>query len=300
MARRQVVGDLREHFRRSERRACELVGLGRSTYRYRSCRADDPALRARLQSLAQARRRFGYRRLAVLLRREGWPVNPKRVYRLYRQDGLSLRRRRRKRRAPGLRLPLPVPVRANQRWSMDFVADQLADGRQFRVLTIVDDGTRECPALEVDTSLPGARVVRVLDRLAARRGLPEWLVLDNGPEFAGTVVDRWAHAQGVRLHFIEPGKPVQNAFIESFNGKFRDECLNEAWFLTLSEAQQVIEVWRQDYNTVRPHSALEDATPAEFAAQLKNDEQNRPRIDDRGSVWPEHHPPMEEIGSVGD
>ena len=214
-------------------------------------------------------------------------MNHKRVYRLYREDGLSLRRRRRHRRAPGLRLPLPVPRRANQRWSMDFVADRLADGRRLRVLTIVDDGTRECPAMEVDTSLPGARVVRVLDRLADSRGLPEWVVLDNGPEFTGTAVDRWAPAHGVRLHFIEPGKPVQNAFVESFNGKFRDECLNEAWFLTLSEAQQAIEVWRQDYNTVRPHSALGDATPAEFAAQLNHDEHTGPRIDDRGAVRPE-------------
>ena len=271
----------------SERHACELLDLGRSSCRYQPRGAEDTALRDRLRTLAQMRRRFGYRRLGVLLRREGWPVNHKRVYRLYREDGLSLRRRRRHRRAPGLRLPLPVPRRANQRWSMDFVADRLADGRRLRVLTIVDDGTRECPAMEVDTSLPGARVVRVLDRLADSRGLPEWVVLDNGPEFTGTAVDRWAPAHGVRLHFIEPGKPVQNAFVESFNGKFRDECLNEAWFLTLSEAQQAIEVWRQDYNTVRPHSALGDATPAEFAAQLNHDEHTGPRIDDRGAVRPE-------------
>lgn len=282
----------------SERHACALVSLGRSSARYQPRRAEDPVVRDRLRVLAQMRRRFGYRRLGVLLRREGWPVNHKRVYRLYREDGLSRRLRRRHRRAPGLRLPLPVPVRANQRWSMDFVADHLANGRRFRVLTIVDDGTRECPALEVDTSLPGARVIRVLDRLADSRGLPEWLVLDNGPEFAGTAVDRWAHAHGVRLHFIEPGKPVQNAFVESFNGKFRDECLNEAWFLTLAEAQQAIEGWRQDYNTVRPHSALGDATPAEFAAQLNTDEHTGPRIDDRGSGWPEPHPQMASLGSL--
>jgi putative transposase len=220
----------------------------------------------------------------VLLRREGWAVNPTRGYRLYRAEGLRLRQRRRRRRAAGPRLPLPV--RAKQRWSMDCVADRLADGRRFRVVTIVDDGTRECPALEVEMSLPGARVVRVLERLAEGRGLPQWLVLDNGPELTGMALDRWAHAPGVRLHFIEPGKPVQNAFVESFHGKFRDECLNEAWCLSLSEAQQAIEVWRQDSNTVRPPSALEEATPAAFAAQPNLDAQHCPRLDDRATVGP--------------
>jgi putative transposase len=183
---------------------------------------------------------------------------------------------------------------------MDCVADRLADGRRCRVWTIVDDGTRECPALEVDTSLPGARVIRVLDRLADSRGLPEWVVLEHGPECAGTAVDRRAHAHGVRLHFIEPGKPVQNAFVESFNGKFRDECRNEAWCLTLAEAQQAIEVWRQDDNTVRPHSALGDAPPAEFAAQLKTDEHTGPSIDDRGAGRPAQHPQGTGLGSLGE
>jgi putative transposase len=195
-------------------------------------------------------------------------VNRKLVQRIYREEGLSVRRRKRKRVAVP-RVPLAVPTGPNERWSMDFVSDALGNGRKFRALTIVDDFTRECPAIEVDFSLPGERVARVLDGLAATRGLPAAIVCDNGPEFAGHVLDQWAHARGVTLAFIEPGKPVQNAFAESFNGRLRDECLNESWFVSLADASETIETWRVDYNETRPHSGLADRTPAEFARTLR-------------------------------
>jgi putative transposase len=251
----------------SERRACRLVGLARASCRYeRQRQGEEEKLKARLHRLAGERRRFGYRRLTILLRREGWTVNHKRVYRLYGQEGLQVRRRKRKRIGAVERQALAIPIRPNERWSMDFVADALTDGRRFRSLNIVDDFNRECLAAQVDTSLTGARVVRVLEQLRERRGLPQVLVMDNGPEFAGQALDVWAYQQGVKLHFIEPGKPVQNAFIESFNGKMRDECLNEHWFLSLGEARETIEAWRRDYNEVRPHSALGNRTPIEFTA----------------------------------
>jgi putative transposase len=255
---------MRETRELSERRACLLVGMTRSSYRYAARRQEPAELRERLRELAQERRRFGYRRLSVLLRREGWAVNHKRVYRLYREEGLGVRRRKRKRIGAVERQPLAIPTRQNERWSMDFISDALSEGRKFRSLNIVDDFNRECLAAEVDTSITGARVVRVLERLGEGRGLPQTLVMDNGPEFAGRAVDMWAYEQGVKLHFIEPGKPVQNAFIESFNGKMRDECLNEHWFLSLGEARETIENWRRDYNEVRPHSALGNRTPKEF------------------------------------
>ena len=209
------------------------------------------------------------RRLHVLLRREGWPVNHKAVHRLYVEEGLQVRKRKRKRVSRAERCPMAVPRAPNERWSMDFQHDLLATGQRIRTLNIVDDFSRECPAIEVDTSLPGARVVRVLDRLAATRGLPQEIVLDNGPEMTGKALDAWAYRNGVQLNFIEPGKPVQNAFIESFNGRFRDECLNENWFLGLADARHTIEAWRIDYNTCRPHSALGYATPQEFASSVQ-------------------------------
>jgi putative transposase len=249
----------------SERRACRLVGMARTSCRYeRQRQGEEAKLKARLRTLAGERRRFGYRRLTVLLRREGWAVNHKRVYRLYREEGLGVRRRKRKRIGSVERQPLAIPTWQNQRWSMDFISDALSEGRKFRSLNIVDDFNRECLAAEVDTSITGARVVRVLERLRERRGLPQILVMDNGPEFAGRAVDVWAYEQGVKLHFIEPGKPVQNAFIESFNGKMRDECLNEHWFMSLGEARETIEAWRRDYNEVRPHASLGNRTPQEF------------------------------------
>lgn len=224
-------------------------------------------MRERLTMLATQRPRWGCPRLHLLLRREGWPINHKRTERLYRLAGLALRRRRRRQRAVGVRLTRVAPQAVNQAWSMDFVHDRLGSGHRFRCLTLVDDYSRECPAIDVATSLRGLRVVQVLDRLAATRGLPQTITVDNGPEFAGTVLDGWAYRRGVQLRFIEPGKPVQNAYIESFNGKFREECLSSHWFTTVPEAQSVIERWRHDYNTERPHSALGGLTPQEFVQQ---------------------------------
>lgn len=251
----------------SERQACRYTGFARTSQRYRPRRAPRSELRERLHTLALLRPHWGYRRLYLLLRREGHVVNRKLVQRLYREEGLAVRRRKRKRVAVP-RVPRPVPHGRNERWSIDFVSDALGDGRKFRALAIVDDFTRECPAIEVDVSLPGARVVRVLERLAQTRGLPQAIVCDNGPEFSGQALDQWAHARGVTLEFIEPGKPVQNAFAESFNGRLRDECLNESWFVSLADAQRTIEAWRIDYNETRPHSGLDDRTPAEFARAL--------------------------------
>lgn len=264
MAQRTAVRAIQAKFTLSERRACALVGLGRSTCRYRARRPDWPVLRERLRTLAGERRRFGYRRLHVLLRREGFRVNLKRIYRLYTQEGLTVRRRRRRRRLPRGLPRLAAPTRINERWSLDFVLDVLDDGRRFRLLTVVDEFTRACLAIEVDTSLGGRRVVQVLQRLIETRGTPNMLITDNGPEFISRVLDAWAYGHGIQLHFIDPGKPNQNAYVESFNGRLRDECLNEHWFASLGHARQLIETWRLDYNAVRPHSALGDIPPEEF------------------------------------
>jgi putative transposase len=268
IARREAVGRLRAQGT-SLRRACRLIGLSTATWHYQ--RQPDPTntrLLERLKAHAVDRPRFGYRRLHTLVDREGLRVNHKRVYGVYRDAGLQVRRRRRKRLTRGQRVPLPTPSRRGERWSMDFMVDTLADGRGFRTLNIVDDFTRECLAIEVDRSLPGLRVVRVLERLLVTTGLPETIVVDNGPEFSGRTLDTWVYAHGVQLRFIRPGKPIENAFVESFNGKFRDECLNEHWFASVADAQTLIEAWRVDYNTVRPHSALEGATPEQFANSL--------------------------------
>lgn len=251
----------------SERQTCRYTGFARSSQRYRAQRSSRTELRERLHTLAILRPRWGYRRLYRLLRREGMVVNRKLVQRVYREEGLAVRRRTRKRVAVP-RTPLPAPAAPNERWSMDFVSDALGDGRKFRALTIVDDFTRESPAIEVDTSLPGERVVRVLEQLGVSRGLPKAIVCDNGPEFRGEALDQWADRHGVALQFIQPGKPIQNAFAESFNGRFRDECLNESWFVSLEDARQTIEAWRVDYNVARPHSGLADRTPEEFAKEL--------------------------------
>lgn len=220
-------------------RACGLVGISRSLFAYESKRASDIALAERMKEMAAAKRRYGYRRIHVLLRREGWQVNHKRVWRLYSQAGLSVRKR--KRMTAVERVVRPQPTGPNQSWSMDFVADGLAYGRRFRCLNVVDDCTRECLAIEVDTALPGLRVAHVLERIAVMRGLPRSITMDNGPEFAGKALDAWAYQAGVTLSFIRPGKPAENAYIESFNGKFRDECLNEHWFLSLRQAKSLIE-----------------------------------------------------------
>ncbi|MDT3678546.1 MAG: IS3 family transposase [Burkholderiaceae bacterium] len=269
-ARREAVEMLMTERAMGVTRACGLVGISRSAFRYESKRAEANAhLSARLAALAAEKRRYGYRRLHVLIRREGHVVNWKRLYRLYRDAGLAVRRRKRKRIGPVERRPLPKPTMPNVSWSMDFVSDGLANGRRLRCLTIVDDCTRECLAIEVDTSLPGTRVAATFERLAELRGLPQSITVDHGPEFEGRVLDAWAYARGVRLAFIRPGKPVENAYIESFNGRLRDECLNEHWFMNMAHARSVIERWRIEYNTERPHSALGYLTPAQYAAANK-------------------------------
>jgi putative transposase len=266
-AKRVAVGWLVDAQTTSVRRACRVVGLSTATWRYRRRgRVDNQALLARLQAHAAVRARFGYRRLHTLIAREGLVANHKRVHRVYREAGLQVRRRRRTRITHGERMPLPRPSGRGERWSMDFMRDTLADGRAFRTLNIVDDFSRECLAIEVDRSLPGARVVRVLERLQTTTGLPRTIVVDNGPEFVGRTLEAWAYTHRVQLRFIRPGKPIENAYIESFNGKFRDECLNEHWFVSVSDAQRLIEGWRIDYNTVRPHCALGQQTPEAYAA----------------------------------
>jgi putative transposase len=266
---RNIVVHLKEEFLFSERRACKIVGLCRNTYRYQAKPKNDDEIRARLRELAQKRRKAGAPMLHSLLRREGHLINHKRTERLYREEGLSLRLKKRKKRISHLRVVMDKPDRLNQHWSMDFVSDSLFSGRRFRVLTIVDDFSRECPALEVDHSLTGSRVTRVLERIALTRGLPEVITVDNGPEFVSKALDLWAYENGVKLRFIQPGKPVQNAYIESFNGKFRNECLNDNAFISLRSAQMIIEAWRQDYNSLRPHRSLNNMPPEEFAAFFK-------------------------------
>ncbi len=264
-AKRAAVSHLLMTHRLGVTRACGLIGISRSLYRYEAKRPDDGELRKRLSELAEQKRRYGYRRLHVLLRREGWAINCKRTYRLYHEADLMVRKRKRKRIA-GIGRQIKAPAAGpNQSWSMDFVSDGLVDGRRLRCLNIVDDFTKECLAIEVDTSLPGRRVISVLERLAESRGLPRSVTVDNGPEFAGKALDGWAYSKGLHLSFIPPGKPQQNAYIESFNGKFRDECLNEHWFISMCHARQVIEDWRQEYNGERPHSSLGYLTPNRFA-----------------------------------
>lgn len=262
-ARRCAVHYLEGQYGISERRACRLVGLPRSTLRYQAKAKADAELRTRLRELAAERPRFGYRRLHALLRREEYRVNHKRIHRLYRLEGLAVQRRRRKRVAEGRGGGPHLGEQPNDCWCLDFVSDALASGRRFRALSVLDTCTREALTIEVDTSLPGTRVVRVLDAVITERGRPATIVLDNGPELISQVLDQWAYEHHVQLQFIDPGKPIQNAFIESFNGRFRDECLNVHWFTSLADAQALIEDWRLDYNNNRPHSALGYRTPTE-------------------------------------
>ncbi len=253
-----------------------MAGLGRATYRYMPTAKDDGCVRERLRVLAAQRPRFGAPRLTVLLRQELGTVNHKRVERMYREEGLQLSRKKGKKRGVNNRAVAPfVPGEPNERWSMDFMSDSLCDGRKFRVLTVVDDFTRECVAIEVDSGITGERVIRTLGWLKETRGLPGMIVTDNGPEFTSKAMLAWSKPAGVKLHFIDPGRPVQNAFIESFNGKLRDECLNQYWFVSLEEARRIIKSWRMDYNTTRPHSSLGYMTPeayrTAFEQKLEND-----------------------------
>jgi putative transposase len=267
-AKREAVAHLRTVLGMSERRACTVVCADRKMIRYRSHRPPDVELRTRLRDLANQRRRFGYRRLFILLREQGEPSGINRIYRLYREEGLTVRKRKARRRAIGTRTPIPVEAKANARWSLDFVHDQFARGRRFRILNIVDDVTRECLAAILDTSISGKRVARELTTIIGVRGKPQMIVSDNGTEFTSNAMLGWAKDQGVDWHYIAPGKPMQNGYIESFNGRMRDELLNESLFINLDQARQIIGAWVIDYNTARPHSSLGYKTPAAYAGTL--------------------------------
>lgn len=257
---------LRESFEVSERRACFVLCFSRASYRYRRISGDQAELRQRIKEIAAVRVRYGYQRIHVLLRREGWMVNHKRVYRLYLEEGLNLRSKRPKRRVSAAhRLLREQASCVNHSWSMDFVSDGLFNGQRFRALTIVDNFSRECLCIEVAQGIKGEQVVDVLNRIKIRRGIPKTIRLDNGPEFISKSVDKWAYEHGVTLDYSRPGKPTDNAFVESFNGSFRDECLNVNWFLSLNDAKTKIEAWRKDYNEYRPHSSLGNKTPSDFA-----------------------------------
>jgi putative transposase len=251
----------------SQRRACGLIGITRRGFQRAPAEDRNHQLRQRLRELAEQRRRWGCPMLYLMLRREGWRANHKRVERLYRTEGLLLRRRRRRKRLSHLRVVRERPVAANQTWAVDFIHDSLISGRRFRAFAVLDQWSRESLAIEVDVSLTGERVTRVLERLRTARGLPRVIQADNGPELRGRVLDQWAYENGVRLQFIEPGKPIQNAYIESFNARLREECLNEHVFVSLDDARNKIEKWRGEYNRERPHSSLGNLTPEEFAAQ---------------------------------
>jgi len=262
--RRLVVGHAMKAHEVSERRACSAVGVSRTSYRYRSRRKHPKLFVATLRELAAERPRFGYRGLYRLLRRRGHVVNHKRVYRLYRLEGLHVRTKRRKRFAASPRVEVPKATKPRQVWSMDFVSDHTVSGRRFRILTVVDRFSRRCPGVLVETSIPGRRVAAFLDELASKLGYPEMITVDNGPEFISNALDQWATEHGVKLQFSRPGKPVDNAFVEAFNGRLRDECLNASWFTSLDDARHVIESWVKDYNEERPHSALGGLTPMEY------------------------------------
>ena len=285
-AHREAVVYLQQTYEMSQRRACRVIAGDRSSVRYRARRPDDAPLRERLKALAQERRRFGYRRLHVLLRREGHAVNKKRVQRLYREERLMVRQRGGRKRAMGTRRPMETPVAANQRWSLDFVSDQFTDGRRFRILAVVDDCTRECLGLVPDTSISGVRVARELDAMIARRTKPATVVSDNGTELTSNAILKWADDTGVGWHYIAPGKPQQNGFIESFNGRLRDELLNETLFRSLPHARAVLEAWRCDYNEHRPHSKLGWMTPGDYALTLSGENGRRAARDGGSTRWP--------------
>jgi transposase InsO family protein len=267
-AKREAVAHLRAALGLSERRACAIVSADRTMIRYQTRRPPETELRTKIRDMANERKRFGYRRLFILLRQGGEPSGVNRIYRLYREEGLSVRKRQARRRAVGTRAPILVEAKANARWSLDFVHDQFASGRRFRVLNIVDDVTRECLAAIPDTSISGRRVVRELVALIERRGKPGLIASDNGTEFTSNAVLSWAQEAKVAWHFIAPGKPMQNGFCESFNGRMRDELLNETLFLGLDHAREKVTAWVDDYNNRRPHSALAYQTPAAYAASL--------------------------------
>jgi len=268
-AKREAVAYLSQGYGVSQRRACAALSVDRSSIRYRRQRPDDGPVRTRMREIAAQRRRFGYRRLQIMLAREGMRMNHKKFRRLYREERLQVRRRGGRKRALGTRAPIGLPQGPNQRWSLDFLSDTFGTSRRFRILAVVDDFTRECLCLIADTSLSGVRVARELDKLIFRRGMPVTVVSDNGTELTSTAILRWSHDRQVAWHYIAPGKPTQNAFIESFNGRLRDECLNETLFISLGHAREILSNWMEDYNQVRPHSALDGLTPAEMAVKSR-------------------------------
>jgi putative transposase len=295
-ARREAVAHLSQSYEVSQRRACQVIDADRTSMRYRSVRPGDAELRARLRELAAIRRRFGYRRLLILLRREGMCMNHKKLRRLYREERLQVRRRGGRKRALGARAPLVLPQGRNQRWSLDFVSDTLTGGRRFRMLAVVDDFTRECLALVADTSLSGGRVGRELDAIVERRGRPLSIVSDNGTELTSMAILRWSQEACVEWHYIAPGKPTQNAFIESFNGRLRDELLNETLFSSLDHARAMLANWRDDYNTVRPHSAIGNVPPAIYAKLSAPEKQRDGALELPGGSAPH---PVASPGRIG-
>jgi putative transposase len=284
--KREAVAHLKAAHEMSERRACAVIGCVRMTIRYRSRRPDDPKLRERLVALARERRRFGYRRLLVFLRREGFRVNHKRLFRIYREERLMVRKRGGRKRAMGTRTPMPVPAQPHDLWVLDFLSDQLDSGRRFRILAIYDVCTRQCLAAIADFSLSGRRVARELDLLIVRHGKPKVGGSDNGTELTSNAILSWTADAGVDWHYIDPGKPVQNAFIESFNGRLRDEFLNETMFTSLAQARAALEEWRRDYNTVRPHSSIGWLTPALYAEQFSPQRDQGAALPDGSAPWP--------------
>jgi putative transposase len=272
-AKRDAVAHTCAQHSVSQRRACLILQVDRSSVRYKSTRPDDTGLREAMKRVAAERRRFGYRRIHVMLERQGIVMNQKKLRRLYREEKLQVRRRGGRKRALGTRRPMISPDRINERWSLDFVSDAFTDGRRFRVLAVVDDYSRECLALVADTSLSGARVVRELNTLIARRGKPQTIVSDNGTELTSMAILKWCQDTGIEWHYIAPGKPMQNGFVESFNGSFRDECLNETLFSSLTEARTQITAWKEDYNQNRPPSSLGNITPNEFAKKMALEKQ---------------------------
>lgn len=261
---RKAADHLKEKFKRSERSVCRAIGLARSTCRYASTKAPDDELKSKMRDIAQKYRRYGYRRICVLIRRGGLKVNHKKIYRIYREEGLKVQKRKKNKMVAFVRMASPLPQGPNERWSIDFVSDNFISGRRLKILTVVDNFTKECPLIHVDTNITGLKLVDIFKELGKRRPLPSTIVCDNGPEFISRDFDAWAYNRGIKLDHIRPGKPVENCFIESFNGKFREECLEENIFSGIEYARIMIESWRKHYNRFRPHSSLGNKTPMEF------------------------------------
>lgn len=270
-AKREAVAHLCNAHGISQRRACDVLQVDRSSVRYQPKQVDDVELRDAIKRVARDRRRFGYRRINVMLQREGIYMNHKKLRRIYTEEKLQVRRRGGRKRALGTRRPMEVPDGPNQRWSLDFVSDAFTDGRRFRILTVVDDFTKENVLLAPDTSISGLRVTRELDQAIEEHGMPKTIVSDNGTEFTSMAILKWVQDNGIDWHYIQPGKPTQNAFIESFNGRLRDECLNETLFSSLNDAREELAKWREDYNHYRPHSSIGNLTPSEFVEKIKMD-----------------------------